>query len=93
MAVLIIDFNDNYQFKYNVDIQETHFGFSRVVFTYLLDFIDHNKYYKQIILHTGVVYIKNRKPEPFCTISSNNEHSPFSVRAHLYPVVNYIKYS
>lgn len=76
-VVLIIDFSENYQCKHNVEIQGMHFGSSR----------------KQITLHTGVAYIKNRKPEPFCTISPNNEHSPFSIWAHLYPVINYFKYS
>lgn len=75
-AVLICDFSENYQCRYNTEIQGMHFGSSR----------------NQITLHTGVLYIKNQKPTSFCTLSPSNEHNPFSIWAHLTPVINTLKY-
>ncbi|XP_048006034.1 uncharacterized protein LOC125241546 [Leguminivora glycinivorella] len=46
-AVIIVDFSENYQCKYNQEVQSMHFGSSR----------------QQITLHTGVAYFYNEKPE------------------------------
>lgn len=74
-AVIICDFSENYNCRYSNEIQGMHFGSS------------HN----QITLHTGVVYVKDQEPISFCTLSPCNEHNPYSIWAHLTPVINALK--
>lgn len=42
---------------------------------------------EQITLHTSVLYKKNEKPKPICTISAVNEHGPGAIWAHLDPIL------
>lgn len=45
----------------------------------------------QITIHTGVLYTDGNKPQAFASISSNNEHGPEAIWAHLEPILNHIK--
>ncbi|KAJ8726803.1 hypothetical protein PYW08_015200 [Mythimna loreyi] len=40
----------------------------------------------QITLHTSVLYQKNKRPKPICSISPVNEHGPGAIWAHLDPI-------
>lgn len=70
-----IDFSENWLCKYHEEVQAMHFGASK----------------KQITLHTGMLYIKNEKSLPFCSISGENSHNPEVIWAHLNPVLEYIR--
>lgn len=74
-AAIHIDFSENWVCKYNEEVQAMHFGASK----------------KQITLHTGVLYIKNKKPFPFCSISAENSHGPEAIWAHLNPILDEIR--
>lgn len=78
-AVVVVDFSENYNCKLHEEIQAHHFGGSR----------------QQVSLHTVVVYVltgeNERKVESFCTISSNTDHQPAAIWAHLDPVLKNIR--
>lgn len=74
-AIIHCDFSENYKCKLHEEIQSFHFGSSR----------------NSASLHTVVVYLKNRKPIPICTISKVTDHEPHGIWAHLIPVINFIK--
>lgn len=76
-GVIHIDFSENWVCKYNEEVQAMHFVASK----------------KQITLHTGVLYIKNEKPFPFCSISAENYHGPEAIWAHLHPILEHIRSS
>ncbi|KAL4703471.1 hypothetical protein ACJJTC_010343 [Scirpophaga incertulas] len=69
------DFSENYNLKFNEEIQSFHFGGSR----------------EQVSLHTGVLYYKdseaNSRTKSFCTISTCLKHDAGAVWAHLYPIL------
>ncbi|KAF6202366.1 hypothetical protein GE061_004765 [Apolygus lucorum] len=78
-VVIHCDFSENYAMKYGREIQSVHFGGSR----------------KQFSLHTVVIYFRRSAYEEtqhqsFCTLSSNTEHGPAAVWAHLKPLFEYI---
>ena len=74
-CIMHIDFSENYVCGYNEEIQSVHFGASK----------------QQLSLQTGVVYLKGRCPETFCTVSESLSHGPEGVWGHLIPVLNEIK--
>ncbi|XP_048001800.1 uncharacterized protein LOC125238480 [Leguminivora glycinivorella] len=78
-AAIVVDFSENYNCKYNEEVQSHHFGGSR----------------KQISLHTVMVYThdpdKQYKPQSFCTISSSTCHQPAAIWAHLDPIIQFIR--
>ncbi|CAH0721934.1 unnamed protein product, partial [Brenthis ino] len=73
-AVIICDFSENYQSKLTEEIQSMHFDASK----------------SQIILHTGMIYLKNSS-QSFCTISDNLTHQPPAIWAHLTPILDTVK--
>ncbi|KAJ8678741.1 hypothetical protein QAD02_014528 [Eretmocerus hayati] len=78
-AQLVIDFSQNYIGKRDKEIHDAHFGASQ----------------KQLSLHTGVFYYKNKNEEivcvSFCTVSENLSHDAAAIWAHLKPVLELIK--
>lgn len=74
-CIIHIDFSENYACKLNTEVQGMHFGASR----------------NQASLHTGIVYLKDRSPMSFCSISDNTRHDPASIWAHLSPILQKIK--
>lgn len=67
-----MDFSENFNVKYNKEIQSVHFGASQI----------------QVTLHTGVVYYGNKELFLFCTSSYHNKHGPAAIWAHLKPILN-----
>lgn len=74
-----IDFSQNYECKFEQEIQSFHFGGSRT----------------QITLHTGVLYLKDKSgivtPHSFCTFATSLCHDYNGIWAHLKPVFNWLK--
>lgn len=67
-AYIIMDFSENYVFKYAEEVQAVHFGASK----------------KQVSLHTGAIYFKNQSLESiscvsFCTVSECLNHDSSSI--------------
>ena len=75
-CVVHVDFSENYNCKYSEEIQAVHFGAS----------------HEQASLHTVVIYSAKNEPVCLCTVSSNLEHSPVGIWAHLKPVLWYIQH-
>jgi hypothetical protein len=69
--LLHIDFSENYQTKYEREIQEVHFGGNRI----------------QVSLHTGIAYFGQEKPKCFSTISQDLQHDPIAILCHLQPIL------
>lgn len=74
-AAIIIDFSENYNCKLHEEIQSYHFGASR----------------HQVTLHTGVLYMRDKSPLSFSSISPSNEHGPPGIWAHLEPVLDWLR--
>ncbi|ROI70160.1 hypothetical protein DPX16_0511 [Anabarilius grahami] len=74
-CLIHIDFSENYSCKYSNEIQSVHFGGS----------------HQQVTLHTGVLYLVNQPPMPFCTISPSRRHDPPAIWAHLDPILDFLK--
>lgn len=75
-----LDFSENYNCKYEQEVQSAHFGGSK----------------PQLSLHTVVTYHKNMETNQlvktcFCTISPVLRHDPVAIIEHLKPVINDIK--
>lgn len=75
-----IDFSENFQTKYNREVQSAHFGGSK----------------EQLSLHTVVVYYRtsmnsNTEAMSFCTVSDSLRHDPSAICAHLYPIICIMK--
>lgn len=78
-ALLHVDFSENYQCKFNREIQSVHFGSSR----------------KQASLHTSVLYYCDpltgeNTHQSYVTISENTRHDPVAILAHLEPLIKRI---
>ncbi|MES9882527.1 MAG: hypothetical protein ABW185_16790 [Sedimenticola sp.] len=73
-AIIHMDFSENYNCKYEKEIQSMHFGASQ----------------RQISIHTGVVYLKEKKVS-FSTFSDCLQHNPPAIWAHLKPVLRHIQ--
>lgn len=76
-AIIYIDFSENYMCKFNEECTHSvHFGGSR----------------RQISLHTGVIYLKNRNNEQECIsffgVSNDLLRKACAVWAHLKPILN-----
>ena len=75
---MVIDFSENYVYKYAQSIQSTHFGASK----------------KQVTLHTGAFYYRHDDGKvrvvSFCTISDCLRHDAAAVWAHLKPIFELI---
>lgn len=74
------DFSENYNCKYNEEVQSAHFGGSK----------------PQISLHTVVIYYKhpengNSVPLSICTLSDNLRHDPSAICAHLQLAIDEIR--
>uniref|UniRef100_A0A8D8WWA4 Uncharacterized protein n=1 Tax=Cacopsylla melanoneura TaxID=428564 RepID=A0A8D8WWA4_9HEMI len=74
-TVIHIDFSENYMCKYSSEIQSFHFGASR----------------KQATIHTGVLYLKDKDPISFASVSNCLDHGPNAIWAHLKPVLEKLK--
>lgn len=77
-VLLIIDFSENYECKYNQEIQSSHFGASK----------------KQITLHTAVLYYKENqdvKCLSFATVSESLRHDASVVWAHLCAILDEVQ--
>jgi hypothetical protein len=77
-CLIHIDFSENYNCKYAEEIQSVHFGGS----------------HQQASLHTGVMYVLKdgvQQVVPFCTISTNRQHDPPGIWAHLDPILQLLK--
>lgn len=75
-----MDFSENYESKYNREVQSAHFGGSK----------------EQLSLHTVIVYSRlsekeGVKPKSFCTVTQNIRHDPVAICVHLDPVISMIK--
>ncbi|CAG9828685.1 unnamed protein product [Diabrotica balteata] len=75
-VLIHLDFSENYNCKYNDEVQSAHFGGSK----------------SQLSLHTVVTYYLNEDSKlaktSLCTISDNLRHDPIAIMGHLEPVVN-----
>ncbi|CAH1102117.1 unnamed protein product [Psylliodes chrysocephalus] len=73
-----MDFSENYQCKYNREIQSAHFGGAK----------------PQISLHTVVWYYKSENGEikrnSFCSLSENTRHDHIGIFAYLQPLFQQI---
>lgn len=73
-VLIHMDFSENYQCKYNREIQSAHFGGAK----------------PQISLHTVVWYYKSENGEivkkSFCSLSENTRHDPIGILVHLQPL-------
>ncbi|CAG9787961.1 unnamed protein product [Diatraea saccharalis] len=58
-----IDFSENYLCKLSTEVQSMHFGASK----------------PQVTLHTGVLYVKGKKPQSFGSVSACNDHTPEAI--------------
>lgn len=79
-VALHIDFSENYACKYHSEVQSHHFGGSR----------------NQITLHTAVMYhvsaeAQTKQVTSYCTVSSNQNHGPSAIWAHLHPILSELK--
>ena len=79
---IVMDFSQNYLFKYNEEIHSAHFGASK----------------KQVTLHTGTFFYRNSKSNQvvyvsFCTVSECLRHDASAVWAHLQPILRLIKHT
>jgi len=74
-CMIHIDFSENYMCRYHKEIQPVHFGGS----------------HKQTTLHTGVLYVGQQEPKPFCTLSDSRLHDPIAIWAYLSPVFEQIR--
>ncbi|CAC5379288.1 unnamed protein product [Mytilus coruscus] len=74
-VVIHMDFSENFNCKYEKEIQSVHFGASQ----------------RSISLHTGLVYHQNKVLFSFCSISDCKQHNPAAIWAHLTPVLKKIK--
>ncbi|CAF4941167.1 unnamed protein product [Pieris macdunnoughi] len=79
-VALHIDFSENYACKYHSEVQSHHFGGSR----------------NQITLHTAVMYhfsaeAQSKRITSYCTVSSNQNHGPSAIWAHLHPILSELK--
>lgn len=72
--LLHCDFSENFTCKMFQEIQAVHFGVSQY----------------QISLHTSAIYQKNIKPQSYCTILDDTDHSPEAIWAHLKPILTHI---
>lgn len=82
---VIVDFSENYQFKYANEVQSRHFGASN----------------EQLTLHTGAYFSLGEANEEdgspkievntFCTVSTCNRHDAPAIWAHLSPILSRIK--
>lgn len=73
------DFSENYATKYHGEIQSVHFGGNRL----------------NLSLHTVVVYYRKDHSSPpsltnFCSISTNLDHGPAAIWAHLSPIFEFL---
>lgn len=73
-VVIHIDFSENYNCKYDKEMQSVHFGASQI----------------QITLHTGLVYHDNDVLFSFCSVSDFNKHGPSAIWAHLKPILQQV---
>lgn len=79
-VALHIDFSENYACKYHAEVQSHHWGGSR----------------NQVTLHTVVLYHNQSKQTSkqvisYCTVSSNKNHGPSAIWAHLHPILAEIR--
>lgn len=74
-AVVHVDYSENYNCKWNREIQEAHFGGS----------------HKQVTLHTGVLYLSEGRLESFASVSDCLRHDAAATWAHLDPVLEYLR--
>lgn len=65
-----INISENYQCKYEREIQEVHFGGNRI----------------QICLHIGIMYLGREKAQCFCIVSRELEHDPVAILCPLRPI-------
>lgn len=70
-CLLHIDFAENYLCQYHREIQSVHFGGS----------------HHQTTMHTGVLYVGQFEPKPFCTLSDSRLHEPVAIWVYLAPVL------
>lgn len=78
-VLILADFSDSYNCKYNEEVQAHYFGGSR----------------QQLSLRTVMVYTRDKDDkiiaQSFCTVSSCNLHQPAAIWAHLHPIIHKIK--
>lgn len=79
-VALHIDFSENYACKYHSEVQSHHFGGSR----------------NQVTLHTAVMYhvsaeAQTKQVTSYCTVSSNQNHGPSAIWAHLHPILSEVQ--
>nr|XP_053618254.1 uncharacterized protein LOC128679821 [Plodia interpunctella] len=74
---LHIDFSENYTCKYHEEIQSVHFSRN------------------QVTLHTAVMYYltstSDKRITSFCTVSSDLNHGPAAIWAHLHLVLDWVQ--
>ncbi|CAG5000393.1 unnamed protein product [Parnassius apollo] len=78
-VALHIDFSENYASKYHSEVQSHHFG-SR----------------NQVTLNTAVMYNYSTETQSievtsYSTVSSNQNHGPSAIWAHLHPILSEVK--
>ena len=73
--IIHIDFSENFNCKYEKEVQSVHFGASQ----------------HTISLHTGLIYYQGNVFFSFCTMSDCKQHSPSAIWAHLSPILKLAK--
>ena len=74
-CIIHVDFSENYVCKMAREVQGMHFGASK----------------KQLTLHTGVIHVKDKEAETFCTVSDSFVHNPSGIWAHVKPIWAHVK--
>ncbi|XP_078023610.1 uncharacterized protein LOC144462832 [Epinephelus lanceolatus] len=74
-AVVHVDYSENYNCKWNKEIQEVHFGGS----------------HRQVTLHTGVLYLSGGRLESFASVTDCLRHDAAATWAHLDPVLEHLR--
>lgn len=79
-VALHIDFSETYACKYHSEVQSHHFGGSR----------------NQVTLHTAVMYhfsaeAQTKQVTSYCSVSSNQNHGPSAIWAHLNPILSEVQ--
>ena len=74
-CIIHVDFSENYVCKMAREVQGMHFGASK----------------KQLTLHTGVIHVKDKEAETFCTVSDSLVHNPSGIWAHVKPILQDVR--
>lgn len=73
-VVLHVDFSENYSCKWNAEIQQAHFGNA----------------HRQVVIHQGVLYLKEKEPLSFASVSDDTRKTAEGIGAHIESIIRQI---